>query len=145
MPNVSQRDSTAIPTGGEVSARHTNHLRSSACRLSSFLDRRIRHHQVLAKLPGHREETAMIKIIKARKLWSTTFLRLNLVAWRSRVNGFDHKNRDGSRTRRDNESLAFSCSLIAIGKLRRIWFGYRKEVLVLAISMIIYLFVYFSI
>ena len=49
MPNVSQRDSTAIPPGGEVSARHTNHLRSSACDLSSFLDRRIRHHQVLGQ------------------------------------------------------------------------------------------------
>jgi hypothetical protein len=49
MANVSQRDSTAMPPGSEVPARHTNHLRSSACDFSSFLDRRIRHHQVLGQ------------------------------------------------------------------------------------------------
>ena len=123
MPNVSQRVRTAISPGGEVSARHTNHLRSSACGLSSFLDWCIRDHQVLGRLPSHREETAMIKIMKVQKLWSD----------------------DGSRTGSDNESLAFSYSLSHMGKLRRVWFSYRKEVLVLAISMIIYLFVYFSI
>ena len=126
MPNVSQRDSAAIPTGGEVSARHTNHLRNSACDLSSFLDRRIRDHQVLDRLPSphfsHREETAMIKIMKAHKL----------------------RSEDGSRIGSDNESLAFSYSLSHMGKLRRVWCSCRKEVLVLAISMIIYLFVYFS-
>lgn len=47
-PNVSQRDSTAIPTGGEVSARDSNHLRGSACGLSPFLHWCIRDHQVLA-------------------------------------------------------------------------------------------------
>ena len=47
-PNVSQCDSTAIPTGGEVSARHSNHLRGSACGLSPFLHWCIRDHQVLA-------------------------------------------------------------------------------------------------
>jgi hypothetical protein len=127
MPNVSQRDSTAIPTGGEISARHSNHLRGNACGPISFLDWCIRDHQVLGQATSphfsHREETAMIKIIKAQKLWSD----------------------DGSRTGRDNESLAFSYSLSHMGKLGRVWCSCRKEVLVLAISMIIYLLVYFSI
>jgi hypothetical protein len=52
MPNVSQRDSTAIAPGGKASARHTNHLRSSACGLSSFPDGCIRNHQVLGRLPS---------------------------------------------------------------------------------------------
>ena len=50
MPNVSRGDSTAIAFGDEVSARYNNYLLSSACDLSSFLDRRIRHHQVLGQL-----------------------------------------------------------------------------------------------
>ena len=74
MPNVSQRDSTTIPTGGEVSARHTNHLRNHACGLSSFFDRRIRDHQILggptSPHVSHWEEAAMLKIIKGQKLWS---------------------------------------------------------------------------
>ena len=37
MPNVSRRDSTAVAFGDEVSARHTNYLRSSARDLVLFL------------------------------------------------------------------------------------------------------------
>ena len=49
MPDVSQRDSTAVPPEGEVSARHTNHLRSIACDLGSLLDRGIRQNQLLGQ------------------------------------------------------------------------------------------------
>jgi hypothetical protein len=69
MPNVSQRDSTAIAPGGEVSARHTNYLRSSASDHSSFLDRRIRHHQVLGKPAFAAVAPGDTHMFKLRRHW----------------------------------------------------------------------------
>jgi len=80
MANVSQRNSAAIRGSAEVSARHPNHLRSSACGSSSFLYWCIRDHQVLSRLPSlHlvvRRKTAILKIIKAQKRCSNDVRRL---------------------------------------------------------------------
>ena len=83
MANVSQRNRAAILGGVDVSARHSSHLRSSACGLSSFLDWRIRDHQVLGRLPSHfsnRGDAHMIKTIKSKYVEDVLLVSVCMIA-----------------------------------------------------------------